>query len=64
MRSILRSIAVILLNVIVIYVLVTMAENQDQGKPTNVMETAGQTTRKVFQDFKTGWQEQGQDTLR
>jgi hypothetical protein len=41
-----------------------MAENQDQGKPTNVMETAGQTTRKVFQDFKTGWQEQGQDTLR
>lgn len=64
MKSILRSIAVILLNVIVIYVLLIMAENQDRGKSTNAMEAAGQATRKVFQDFKTGWQEQGQDTLR
>jgi hypothetical protein len=64
MKSILRSIYVILLNVIVIYVLLIMAENRDRGKPTNVMESAGQATRKIFQDFKTGWRNQGQDTLR
>jgi hypothetical protein len=64
MRRILYSIAVLLLNVLVIYVLVIMARNRDEGKPTNVMETAGQATRKAMQDFKSGWQSADQDTLK
>lgn len=64
MRRILYSIAVLLLNVLVIYVLVVMAQNRDQGKPTNVMETAGQATRKAMKDFKSGWQSADQDTLK
>lgn len=64
MRRILYSIAVLLLNVLVIYILVIMAQNRDQGKSTNIMETAGQATREAIQDFKLGWQSADQDTLK
>ena len=59
MKRIINSIAAILLNIIVIWVLLVMAENQDRGQSTNPIEVSGQVTRKIFQDFKAGWQNQG-----
>jgi hypothetical protein len=55
MKRVIAAIFAILLNVLVITILLTMAENQEQGKDTNIMKSAGQTSKQMFLDFKEGW---------
>jgi len=64
MKRVITAIFAILLNVLVITVLHTMAENREQGKDTNIMKSAGQTGKQMFLDFKEGWAGSEEDTTQ
>lgn len=64
MKSVITSIFSILLNVLVITVLLIMAENWEQGKDTNIMKSAGETSKQMFLDFKEGWADSEEDSAQ
>jgi len=64
MKKILRTLLAIFLNIVVISILYQMAVNKQRGESTNIPKAAGQTARSILQDFSSGWQEAGKDTIR